>query len=348
MSMYIVDGSLLTAIGDEIRNKGDLRKIVQLPLVKKSSNCLGPNIPAETPDSAVDEFAETFVINGAISVRVTAYCRLPYNEGRLIIAGTEYCNYNSDPTAVRTITQTVLGESVTIEWSVGSYGWSDAQKEKNRFYYIEVEGLDANGNAMETYNKPLSNGSDGLTLAQMAEALTATTRMPLADDVAKILTTNGTHDMNGYRWAEVQVANEKFPTTYKEVVVTSEDNIHFDLSDYIVSDNQYFSICFTYETSVNGTGDTYGYQTGYYHHNPMMRDLTNQVFNRMNVESPMTINKGALPHGGVATWKEFEASGVTAWPKVASFENGILSFIQPTNSNRTLTVGTSAVLRYVE
>jgi hypothetical protein len=351
--MYIVDGDLLTAIGDAIREKGELARVTQLPLVKKSSNCEGPNIKATTPGNASDLFEETFVVNGASSVRVSAYFRPAYetndgvdniDNGGLIINGTKYKNYTNDKTYVYDITKIVEGDSVTIKWDV--YGYVSPSSDKNLFYYIEVDGLDADGNTMETYNKPLSTGADGLTLAEMAEAIGATVRAPLSEDEVKTLTENGTHDMNGYRWAEVNVVNEAFPTTYKEVVVTSEDNIHFDLSDYILSDNQYFSICFTYQYSVNGTGTKYEYHTGYYHHNPMMRALTNQVFYRTAAETAITVQSGDMPHGGVVTWAEFD-TGTLGGAKAAVFENGILSF-KYVNGGNSAIVGTSAVLRYVE
>lgn len=357
MSMYIVDGDLLTAIGDAIREKGELSRVVQLPLIKKSSNAITGQIPAETPDTPADQFEETFVINGARSVRVIAYCRLPYysvdgagdqeRSGYLEINGTLYENNNNNPAQVRTITQTVVGESVTIKWWISdTAGWSDADVEKNRFYYIEIDGLDADGNTMETYNKPLSTGTDGLTLAQMAEAIGATVKAGIEEDAVKLLTANGIHDMNGYRWAEVKVANEAFPTTYKEVVVTSEDNVHFDLSDYILNDNQYFSVCFTYQNAANGTGTQYEYLTGYYHHNPMMRGLTNQVFHRAYAQTPITVQKGDMPHGGAATWTEFD-TGATGLAKTAVFANGILSF-KYVNGGSDVPVGSAAVLRYVE
>lgn len=352
MSMYIVDGSLLTAIGDEIRNKGDLRKVVQLPLVKKSSNAITGQIPAETPDTKADQFEKTFVINGASSVRVTAYCRLPYysvdsigdkeHSGYLYIGDSQYENSNIDPAEVKTITKTVPGESVTIKWWIDELrGWSDADVEKNRFYYIEVDGLDADGNTMETYIKPLSDGADGLTLEQMAEAISATVRMPLVEDETKILTTNGTHDMNGYRWAEVRVATNGFPTTYKEALVTSEDNIHFDLSKYIVSDDQYFTLCFTYQIGSKGSGE-FLYNTGYYHHNPMARDADNVIFNRGTSETQIESNG---VHGGVVSWPT--TTGLLSLKASATLENGVLSF---TNKGTLLPlgVGTNAVLRYVE
>lgn len=352
MSMYIVDGDLLTAIGDAIREKGELSRVIQLPLVKKSSNAISGQIPAETPDTKEDQFEETFVINGASSVRVIAYCRLPYysldgagdkeRSGYLEINGTIYENNNNDPAQVRTITQTVVGESVTIKWWISdTAGWSDADVEKNRFYYIEIDGLDADGNTMEAYNKPLSDGADGLTLAQMAEAIGATVRAPLSEDEAKVLTTNGTHDMNGYRWAEVKVASEAFPTTYKEVVVTSEDNIHFDLSEYILSDNQYFTLYFTWQNGSQGNG-TLLFQEGMYHHNPMTLAADNVVFNWGLSKSDIECQE---IHGGVTSWPTEKR--LLALKASSVFEDGILSFAYA-DSGRDITVGTSAVLRYVE
>lgn len=354
MSMYIVEGDLLTAIGDAIREKGDLRRIVQLPLVKKSSNAITGQIPAETPDTPADEFEETFVVNGACSVRVTAYCRLPYetkdsagdtiDNGGLIIGGQRYCNASSNPEEVRTITRTVIGDSVTIKWYVtgyGGYSEDNAHYQKNRFYYLEIDGLDASGNTMETYVKPLSDGADGLTLAQMAEAIGATVRMPLEEDETKILTTNGTHDMNGFRWAEVRVANTGFPTTYKEVVVTSEDNIHFDLSDYILADNQYFTLYFTWKNGSQGNGSLL-FQYGMYHHNPMTLDADNVIFNWALSKSDITCDE---VHGGVTAWPT--TTNLLAVKATSVFEDGILSF-KYADSGKDITVGTAAVLRYVE
>jgi hypothetical protein len=352
--MYIVEGDLLTAIGDAIREKGNLSRIVQLPLIKKSSNAITGQIPATTPDTQADEFEATFVVNGASSVRVSAYCRLPYetkdgagdtiDNGGLIIGGQRFCNASSSPEEVQTITKTVVGDSVSIKWYItgyGGYSEDNAHYQKNRFYYLEIDGLDANGNTMETYIKPLSDGADGLTLAQMAEAIGATTRMPLEEDETKILTTNGTHDMNGFRWAEVRVATNGFPTTYKEVVVTSEDNVHFDLSKYIVSDDQYFTLCFTYQIGSKGSGELL-YNTGYYHHNPMARDADNVIFNRGTSETQI-VSDGV--HGGVVSWPT--TTGLLSLKASATLENGVLSF---TNKSTLLPldVGTAAVLRYVE
>lgn len=359
MSMYIVDGELLTAIGDAIREKGELARITQLPLIKKSSNAISGQIPATTPDTEEDQFTETFVVNGASSVRVTAYCRLPCYQvdsagskthtGFLYINGEPYENSNSNTTEVRTITKIVPGESVTIRWYIDSYGWSSSFVEKNRFYFIEIEGLDADGNVMETYNKPLSTGADGLTLAEMAEAIGATVRAPLSEDEAKVLTTNGVHDMNGYRWADVKVPNESIPTTYKEAIVASEDNIHFDLSDYILSDNQIFAIEFYTRVSTSGTTSNpkYNYKKAWYFHSPMTKDLPNMVFGGMQDLAEETVEGTGVVHGGTTTFNGWPYNNVNTGYE-AHLENGVLHFTYAAPGSGDAKVGTGAVLRYLE
>jgi hypothetical protein len=354
--MYIVDGDLLTAIGDAIREKGELARVVQLPLIKKSSNAISGQIPATTPDTEEDQFVETFVINGASSVRVTAYCRLPcyqvdgagtkVHTGFLYINGEPYENSNSNTTEVRTITKIVSGDSVTIRWYIDTVGWSSSFVEKNRFYFIEIEGLDADGNVMETYNKPLSTGADGLTLEEMAEAIGATVRAPLSEDETKILVTNGVHDMNGYRWANVKVPNESIPTTYKEVVVTSEDNIHFDLSDYILNNDQIFAIEFYVKTATTaGTPPKHTFKRAHYFHTPMTRDLPAAIWGA-GTEKSISVEDANMPYGGTVEFEGRLTNGVDTG-ETAHLENGVLHFTWLPN-NKEITVGTNAVLRYLE
>lgn len=355
MSMYIVNGELLTAIGDAIRAKGELTRITQLPLIKKSSNAISGQIPATTPDTEEDQFTETFVVNGASSVRVTAYCRLPFyrvdgagnkiSTGFLYINGTPYENYNSNPAEVRTITETVPGDSVTIRWFIDSYGWDSTCVEKNRFYFIEIEGLDADGNVMETYNKPLSTGTDGLTLAEMAEAIGATVN-GVDSDAVKTLTTNGKHDMNGYRWADVKVPNAGIPTTYKEVIVASEDNIHFDLSDYILNDDQIFVIEFYVKTATSAsTPPKHTFKRAHYFHTPMTRDLLAAIWGA-GTENSITVEDANMPYGGTVEFQGRLTNGINPG-EIAHLENGVLHFTWRSN-NKEITVGTSAVLRYLE
>jgi hypothetical protein len=358
--MYIVDGDLLTAVGDAIREKGELSRVTQLPLIKKSSNAITGTIPAETPDTPEDQFEETFVVNGASSVRVTAYCRLPccqvdgagteVHTGFLYINGWPYENSANNPAEVRTITVTVPGESVKIKWYIDTvYGWSSFFVEKNRFYYIEIEGLDADGNVMETYNKPLSNGTDGLTLEEMAEAIGATVRVPLSEDEIKVLTTNGVHDMNGYRWADVKIPNDSIPTTYKEVVVTSEDNIHFDLSDYILNDKQIFVLEYYTKVSTSGTASNpkHHYKKAWYFHSPMTKDLPNMVFGGMQELTEETVEGTGAVHGGTTTFIGWPHNNLNPGDE-AHLENGVLHFTHAAPGSGDAKVGTSAVLRYLE
>ena len=357
MSMYIIDGDLLTAIGDAIREKGELSRVVQLPLVKKSNNAITGQIPAVTPGVEEDQFEETFTVNGAHSVRVTAYCRLPaqlldgYGSpiplGWMLINGKEYINYSNDPTQVRTITEVVRGESVEIKWSWSNY--MSSYLDHNHFYYIEIDGLDADGNTMESYIKPLSDGSDGLTLAEMAEAIGATVKMPLEEDAIKTLASNGVHDMNGYRWAEVKVPNDSIPTTYKETIVVSEDNVHFDLSDYITTDDQIFVLEYYTKVSTSGSASVpkHHYKKAWYFHSPMTRNLPNMVWGGMQALGEETVEGIGAFHGGVVSFEGWPRNNVNTGD-VAYFENGVLHFEHAAPGSGMATVGTSAVLRYLE
>lgn len=354
MSMYIVDGELLTAIGDAIREKGELTRVTQLPLIKKSSNAISGTVPADTPGNASDLFEETFVINGASSVRVTAYFRPAYEtydgannieNGALIINGIyKYKNYTNNPTEVQNITKVVAGDSVKIRWDV--YGYVAPDSDKNLFYYIEIDGLDADGNTMETYNKPLSDGADGLTLAQMAEAIGATVRMPLEEDEVKTITANGVHDMNGYRWADVRVVSDS--TTYKEVVITSDDYKHYDLSEYIFDDEKQNFIIEFYISGgwADYNAGTYKWIKVWYMHTPMTKNLTNNIFGGLVTSTKEVVNKEENYEG--------EGGSFTGWPTneilytiAARLENGVLH-VENVENSVIKTVSKYAVLRYIE
>lgn len=329
MSMYIIDGDLLTALADALRAKGEISKTTPLPYIRKTSNAIDleteatTNYDSSNPDDT--HYTERVFINGATSLRVQAYAKMPYHdtsEAGYLKIGETYYRAASSTNQTRKIDVTIPGDAVDIEWLTNFGG--------KYFYYMQIDGLDENGIPMESLeDTPI--GEDGMyTLAEMVAAIDLL--RPYTQETLEI-SRNGKYEVYDYRWCDVKVDNESIPTTYKEVAITSHDGYTFDISKYVVNDNSIFTLGFTLKTAVTGTGVAC-YNSAMYHHNPIMKNETKNITVSMYENS--TADLGA---------------GVTAFPVLsgtavrAQLTNGVLSFVRTDGDLQP--VGTSAVLRYL-
>jgi hypothetical protein len=327
--MYIIDGDLLTALADALRAKGEISKTTPLPYIRKTSNAIDleteatTNYDSSNPDDT--HYTERVFINGATSLRVQAYAKMPYHdtsEAGYLKIGETYYRAASSTNQTRKIDVTIPGDAVDIEWLTNFGG--------KYFYYMQIDGLDENGIPMESLeDTPI--GEDGMyTLAEMVAAIDLL--RPYTQETLEI-SRNGKYEVYDYRWCDVKVDNESIPTTYKEVAITSHDGYTFDISKYVVNDNSIFTLGFTLKTAVTGTGVAC-YNSAMYHHNPIMKNETKNITVSMYENS--TADLGA---------------GVTAFPVLsgtavrAQLTNGVLSFVRTDGDLQP--VGTSAVLRYL-
>lgn len=331
MSMYIVDGDLLIAIAEELRAKGEIADTVELPLVRKTSNAIDLNT---TPTDSLNwedpndrHYVDRIYINGASSIQVKGRAKIPYNQqggGYLKIGDYTYESSSASSQDFSGIEVVIPGDAVDIEWFTGFGG--------NYFYYLEFDGLDENGNRMVTFQDPMYGEDGKYTLAEMAAAVNRL--RPFSQDVLHI-TSNGVYDVYEYGYADVKLNNTGTPTTYKEVIVTSHDNYTFDLSDYIVNENDIFTLGFTFESGSSGDGSKKYFFNAMYHHNPATKNEGLNIY-------------GYATNTGM---NNTSSVGITAFPSdkltvgKAKFENGILSFSSKAGEARQ--VGTSAVLRYL-
>lgn len=333
MSMYIVDGDLLTALADALREKGELTNTTPFPIVRKTSNAVDLNTAAttdldwENPDDK--HFTDRIFINGAFSIRVKVYAKIYYNPqgGNFLKIGDYTYEPASSTSNYFTPTLVIPGNVVDIEWNTFMGG--------NYFYYMELTGLDENGIPIgTTYEDPLWGEDGKYTLTEMEAAIKKL--RPYTQDTLEV-TTNGVYEVYDYRWCAVQIDNETIPTTYKEAIVTSRDNYTFDLSNYILTDNAIFTLGFTIHMASSGDGSKKYLYYAMYHHNPTMKDGVREVYSfTTNPNSSNTSLDGIT---------EFPSNKLGSSIK-ATFENGILSFTNSAGEARL--VGTSAVLRYLD
>lgn len=164
---YIVEKASLTAIANAIRAKGVLTTTTPLPIVKKTETSAGDfdTFYSGVQYSIEENFEETFTVHGASGIYVHAAYRNTSSQAAidsdhyyLMINGTKYDGSNG-------IERTITGQDwVTIYFKApqGGSGYG---------YYIEIYGLDENGEKMETYEKVTGTSTKSLTPKEMAEAI---------------------------------------------------------------------------------------------------------------------------------------------------------------------------------
>jgi len=176
---YIIDKSTLTAIGDAIRAKGVITETRTLPIHRRSPHITDEYLSDdgypkwfELPKPSVSyselNFAETFIIHGASSLKVVGECVTPTNSLGDRLA-TLYINeklFLSSSTNNTDINETIVGDEVRIAYnqymSNPSYGY---------FFYIHA--YDANGEEMTSYDYQVSSSSKMFLPSEMAPAIMA-------------------------------------------------------------------------------------------------------------------------------------------------------------------------------
>lgn len=175
---YIIDKSTLTAIGDAIRSKGVITETKTLPLHRRSPHIIDEHLgsngyPAwfELPNPADGvelDYAETFIIHGASSLKVVGECVAPTNSlgDRLAELWVDTTRYNSSSTNSTQINQTIVGDEVRIKYNQymgnASYG-----------YFLYIHAYDASGNEMTSYDCQVSSSSKMFLPSEMAPAIMA-------------------------------------------------------------------------------------------------------------------------------------------------------------------------------
>jgi hypothetical protein len=175
---YIIDKSTLTAIGDAIRSKGVITETRTLPVHRRSPHITDEHLGSDgypawfelpNPADGVElNYAETFIIHGASSLKVVGECVAPTNSlgDRLAELWVDTTRYNSSSTSSAQINQTIVGDEVRIKYNQymgnASYG-----------YFLYIHAYDANGEEMTSYDCQVSSSSKMFLPSEMAPAIMA-------------------------------------------------------------------------------------------------------------------------------------------------------------------------------
>lgn len=175
---YIIDKNTLTAIGDAIRAKGVITETRTLPLHRRSPHITDEHLGSDgypawfelpNPADGVElNYAETFIIHGASSLKVVGECVAPTNSlgDRLAELWVNTTLYNSSSTSSKQINQTIVGDEVRIKYNQymgnSSYG-----------YFLYIHAYDADGNEMTSYDHQVSSSSKMFLPSEMAPAIMA-------------------------------------------------------------------------------------------------------------------------------------------------------------------------------
>lgn len=348
---FIVEKESLTAIADELRAKGEVTKTIQLPLVRKSANVENINDwpTTQLPSMKSENFTEMIRIEGASQIRVRGHVNAPnYLDAQGNRVGSFWVDNDHYGRASATGTEATF--DVTYNTNLINIGFNLNYLTQNptsaielEFFYVEFYGIDAEGNQMSSFEKTVVSGTDAtFTMAEMAEAVSALDKHQLGDIS---ITTNGSHNVAGYRNAVVNIPNT--PAGYVEATVAADidTSLSFDLSQYILDDNMIFSLAFTMHTSTTGSGVKM-YDTYLYEHNPAIKD---EVLNIISWPYPYYSSKES--NLGISEW----LPNLTYNPNQRRFhgvlQDGIFT-VREVDENNEMTptdrvFGRNAVLRYL-
>lgn len=174
---YIIDKSTLTAIGDAIRSKGVITETRTLPLHRRSPHITDEYLSDDgmpkwfdlpKPSDYDMQWAETFIIHGASSLKVVGECVAPTNStgdhmAELWINGTLYTSSSTNNTDIN---KSIVGDEVRITYNQymnkAEYG-----------YFLYIHAYDANGEEMTSYDYQVSSSSKMFLPSEMAPAILA-------------------------------------------------------------------------------------------------------------------------------------------------------------------------------